>query len=151
MGVEEVKPLLALDDEGRERARAIIEGAKKSLGKTDDDLGKLLHVTRQTFKSRLKNANLTDSELTELCIELGIDIEYLLGRAAENHFQEHVSPEFIARLYGAMNPRQRAAITEMMRSTVGADTYLALKQGEARERTNMDKLRIQREKRYSKK
>jgi len=50
-----------------------------------------------------------------------------------------------------MSPQQKVAITETMCSMVGADTYLALKQDEARERTNMDKLRIQREKRYSKK
>lgn len=148
--MDEAKPLLALDEDGRERARAIIESAKKSLGKTNEDLARLLHCSRQTFGKKLENASFTESELTELCIELGIEKEYLLGRAAENHFAEYESPEFVARLYGAMNPRQKAAITTVMCSMVGSDTYMALKQDELRERVNMDILRIQRKNRYSK-
>ena len=148
--MDEAKPLLTLDEDGIERAKDIIRDAWESMGKTEEGLGRLLHVSRQTFAAKWKEACFTESELTELCIELGIDTEYLLGTTSENHFQEYESAAFIARLYDSLKPRQKTAISVVLCSMVGSDAYLRLKRDEARERIDMDILRIQRQKRRPK-
>lgn len=147
--MDEAKPLLALDEDGRKRATGIIEGAKRKLGKTNEDLAKLLFVSRQTFANKLRNADFTVSELTEICLELELSVDYVTGRTTQNYFQEYESPEFVARLYDSLTPRQKAAVSVILFSMVGSDAYLDLKRNEALERMGKATLWAERFSRYT--
>lgn len=147
--MDEAKPLLALDEDGRKRAIGIIEGAKGKLGKTNEDLAKLLFVSRQTFGNKLRNADFTDGELFEICLELELSVDYVTGRTTENHFAEYESPEFVARLYDSLTPRQKAAVSVILLSMVGSDAYLDLKRDELKERISKATLWAERFSRYT--
>ena len=142
MADKEATPLRDLDDEKRNRAISIIKTAMKDNESTQESLSNLLHITRQTFATRLKELSFTESELFELCIELKLDQDYLTGRTLSNHFQEYESPEFVAKLYQTLKPHQKEAVTEILCSMVGGRVYLDLKREEANQRVNMDKLRM---------
>ncbi|MBR3225640.1 MAG: hypothetical protein IKF78_10000 [Atopobiaceae bacterium] len=144
MAEKEARPLCELNEEKRDRASTIIKRAMEDNGETQESLSNLLHISRQTFGTRLKELNFTESELFELCIILGLEEDYLTGKTKSNHFQKYESPSFIARLYNELNPHQKEAITEVLCSMVGSRVYLDLKQQEAKTRVDMDELRISR-------
>lgn len=144
MAEKEARPLRELNEEKRDRASTIIKRAMEDNGETQESLSNLLHISRQTFGTRLKELNFTESELFELCIILGLEEDYLTGKTKSNHFQKYESPSFIARLYIELNPHQKEAITEVLCSMVGSRVYLDLKQQEAKTRVDMDELRISR-------
>lgn len=146
MAKKEVRPLCELNEEKRSRASTIIKKAMKDSEETQESLSELLHISRQTFGKKLKELSFTESELFELCIELKLDQDYLTGKTQSNHFQAYESPDFVARLYELLNPHQKEAVTEILCSMVGGQTYLDLKHQEAKRRVDMDKSRISRHK-----
>lgn len=73
-------PRVSLGQPKRDYAKALILERKDAYGYTDEQLGKMLGLSRQTF-SRLLHTKHTDEwtvkQLTTICRKLGVPIEEL--------------------------------------------------------------------------